>query len=36
MKAHAKSINFSAIAITQLRRLMPWGRSTSSGKGAEK
>jgi uncharacterized protein (TIGR00369 family) len=36
MKVDSKSINFSAIAITQLRRLMPWGRSADSDKGAKK
>ncbi len=37
MKVDSKSINFSAIAITQLRRLMPWGqKSASSDQGAEK
>ena len=30
MKVDSKSINFSAIAVTQLRRLMPWGQRSSS------
>lgn len=36
MKVDSKSINFSAIAVTQLRRLMPWGKSGDSGKEAGK
>ena len=36
MKVDSKSINFSAIAVTQLRRLMPWGKSADSAKEAGK